>query len=251
MADYRLSLGIDEYALYITNQDNEDELEPNQISSASEFSVIFNPSIDLNALLYLKAVQAQIACQDFCIDGLPLTLTRTETFTIFLEIEPQIGDMNLNLNSNKVEKKNKVPMTLPIPDLSTSDPKLLIDTINKVFENDVNHFIFYRYLIAFFDCNIFNTNYVVSPSEQDMELIEHYTNFVLFSRYIVHQTLCKHIDLVEDITQMIQITSTKKKPLSLTVERETNIISASDLLRPLESRKGVTVDNFIDLSLFY
>ena len=257
MADYRLSLGIEEYGLFISNQDHEDGLEPDRVSSASDFSIIFNPAIDFNALLYLRAVQAQIACQDLCIDGLPLSLTRTETFKVFLKINETINDGNLNINSNKMRKKNELPLTLPISDVSSSDSKLVIETINRIFENDLNHFIFYRYTISFMDCNLFNDNFVTAPSEQDIELLDYYTNFILYSRYIIHQTLCKHAGITEDITSMIQLTSTRKKPLSLSREKESVILASSHLLRPLDQRKNVrNIENqqsinFIDLSLFY
>ena len=111
-------------------------------STASNFTVILNPTIDLTHLLFLKSVQAEMAVESISINSCPLTVSRLEYVEIYLTTPPSSSLINLTYNEESVRDKNRIPLRIPLRDISTDNEQELIDQLNKlVFQEVVTNFI--------------------------------------------------------------------------------------------------------------
>ena len=72
----QLSSSIDHYELYISNQQTEDELDENALSSASDWEAILEPAVDVSNLLYGKSDIAQAKVKQMNISSLPLCFSK-------------------------------------------------------------------------------------------------------------------------------------------------------------------------------
>ena len=104
-----LSRGTTEYVINLDNEEIEDQLEDNALSSASDFKVILSPQLELAPLLYLKSCSAQMGISQINVDSLPLTCSRLEGVKIFLTtpLESVVG--NVTLNEESIKELNKIP----------------------------------------------------------------------------------------------------------------------------------------------
>ena len=86
------------YQLCIDNQKQEDMGNEQQTSSAGEFEILLQPNLDLSPLLYLRAVEAELALQSLLITSVPLCFSRAETCQVYLEINPKTAFANKLFN---------------------------------------------------------------------------------------------------------------------------------------------------------
>ena len=94
-----LNSGTDHYTLNLSNEEMEDKLEEGeQYSTAGDFRIMLESSINLNGLLYLKSVQAELCVKSISIDNLPLTALRMEEIEIYVMTTPKSAAFNQVLN---------------------------------------------------------------------------------------------------------------------------------------------------------
>ena len=104
MAYHHLASNVDHYTLFIDNKETENTLDDTQLSSASDFSILLNPQLDLSSLLYLRAVEAKIAVGHLFLDNLPLTFTESEVIKVNVTIPLDSVDGNMTFNRTKKSK---------------------------------------------------------------------------------------------------------------------------------------------------
>ena len=143
-----LNSGTDHYTLNLSNEEMEDKLEEGeQYSTAGDFRIMLESSINLNGLLYLKSVQAELCVKSISIDNLPLTASRMEEIEIYVMTPPKSAAFNPVLNEMSTEESNAIPMKIPLVDISTDDPQELVNVLNEmVFHESVSSFVIWKYI---------------------------------------------------------------------------------------------------------
>ena len=195
-----LDLGTNSYSLTVSNEDVEDKMiEERQMddnySTASNFTVILNPTIDLTHLLFLKSVQAEMAVESISINSCPLTVSRLEYVEIYLTTPPSSSLINLTYNEESVREKNRIPLRIPLRDISTDNEQELIDQLNKlVFQEVVTNFIISKYCQLTFDLDVFKEHQLTRFSKGEANLLHRYLNVTFYSRAVIHQTLKECLD---------------------------------------------------------
>ena len=155
MANGNFDLGTNEFKLLVQNNELEDALTDNQQSCAGNFTIDL-PLIDLNPLLYLRSIQAQLGISSLTIDTLPITYSKTDFIEIFLTIPEASLFSNRSLQYiDEHRLHNLVPLTLHFGDYSTVTNSEAIDFVNDILSSQVNYFIIFRYLSVFIDRAIF------------------------------------------------------------------------------------------------
>ena len=191
-----LNAGTDNYTLNLTNEEMEDKLEPDQqYSTAGDFRVILNPSVDLSGLLYLKSVQAELCVRSISLDNLPLSASRLEKVRVYVTTPPSSAAFNQVLNRASAAQRNEVPLVIKMVDISTDDPQEMVDTLNQmIFHEKVSSFVISKYLALVFDQDIFKPKELTTFNKSDANLILRYLNISLFVRHVAHDTMKELLD---------------------------------------------------------
>ena len=246
MAYHHLANNVDHYTLFIDNKETEDALNDTQLSSASDFSILLNPQLDLSSLLYLRAVEAKIAVGHLFLDNLPLTYTESEVIKVNLTIPLDSVNGNMNFNRTATELQNNIPLQLGMSDFCSSDPQETLQFANDILHYSINHFITYRYLLSFLDCNVFEDDYLHTLLPKDINLLQQYVNIALISRQAVCNLVAKKIGDKLDPTPLVLASDIQ----GFTAATEKTTLNASKCLRSLESRPS-KIHKYIDFTLFY
>ena len=250
MAYNHISFNADQYNLFLENTNTENDVADDAHSSASGFSILLTPQIDLSSLLYLRSVQAELAISNLVIDNLPLCFTRQEHIDVSVIIPSHIGNVNQTQNATALNNDNTQPLQLRLHDLCCSERQLAIDYINDKLQYSVNHHLVYRYLKLFFDTDIFAIDYMHRLRQPDFVLLNQYINITLACRHVIHQTLCNQLGIVnDDISTRIRYFEPNN---SFRANVEEKALSESHCLRPLNQRTTVSTGvRIIDFTLFY
>ena len=83
MTNPSLGYGIQEYHLHMDNRSSEDAGNDEEDSTASNFEVILQPTVDISNLLFLKSTEAEIGLSELTIDNTCLTFKRSEKIQCF------------------------------------------------------------------------------------------------------------------------------------------------------------------------
>ena len=249
MAYNHISLNADQYNLFLENTNTEDELSDGAPSSASNFSVLLTPQIDLASLLYLRSVRAELAISSLIVDNLPLCFTERETIKVHVIIPTIVGTANQVINTTAISNDNNKSFQLGLHDLCTSQPQTAIDYINDKLRYNVNQHLIYRYLKLFFDTDVFKANYTQPFRQSDLILLNQYINIALACRKVLHNTLSLWLGTDDDITNTITLFKPENVCEAAT---ETRTLRNSRCLKPLANREvlqgHIPVINF---TLFY
>ena len=261
-----LSRGTTEYVINLDNEDIEDQLEENVLSSASDFRVILNPQLDLAPLLYLKSCSAQMGISQININSLPLTCSRLEGVKIFLTTPLTSVTGNVTLNDESIKEMNKIPLEIMLNDFSTDDPGELIEFLNKkIFYQAVSDFLVSRYLTFFFDSDVFKNRQLTTFSIHEVNLLQRYIDITLYVRHLIHDKFRELIantpvenedatqppdpTFTEDLTGLWQYHPTTQE--CMTEAGETKILGESENLKRREDRIQTERFQLVKFAQFY
>ena len=255
-----LSRGTTEYVINLDNEEVEDQLEDNALSTASDFKVILSPQLELAPLLYLKSCSAQMGISQINVDSLPLTCSRLEGVKIFLTtpLESVVG--NVTLNEESIKELNKIPLEIVLNDLSTDSPAELIDFLNeKIFYQAVSDFLVSRYLTFFFDSDVFKNQQLTTFTIQEVNLLQRYIDITLYVRHILHDKFRELIAnandqpldpaYAEDLTNLWKYSDSTKE--MMTEATETRILNESENLKRKADRIQTVRFQLVNFSQFY
>ena len=236
---FRQSIDVttDVYELNITNAETEDNLSSDDTSSASDFSLLLHPHLDLSPLLHLRAVEAELTLDSLQIGGLPLTFTRTEQSEVLLTLPEEAVKCNRKFNDPKLKESNEEPLKIKSADHICEQPSDAIAFINNTFRYRINYYIISTYLKFFFDDDILIPTINSPLTHADINLLLQYIDGMLYIRHTVHQELNKLLGLTDDISQKIKMSTTGKY---MTSAKEELILSKSAFIKAKAERKPKT-----------
>ena len=195
-----LGFGIQRYQLCLNNRDIEDATDDsNPESTASNFEVSIQPTLDISNLLFLKSTDAEVSLDEITIDNTCLTFRASEQIKCYLQFDTR-DTLNINwLNSDVVlnEYHRKKPMLLQFNDYIATSNTDAVDYLNSLLERNVNHLIVHGYLLNFFDTDIFrsdffndlSTDHSIKLTNDELGVIFRWMNITLFIRKTIYDTL--------------------------------------------------------------
>ena len=247
---HHLSTNVDKYTLFIDNKSAEQEQLDKLVSSASSFPVLLNPTLDLSALLYLRATEGKISVQSFFLENLPLAFTKSECIDVQVTIPPSSVEVNMHHNRSATTYSNAKIFQLTLDDVCCSEPQVALDYINEILKYSINHEIMRRSVVSALDCDIFENDYLHKLSREETQLIKHYLSIAVFCRQNIHETLCKHTNNCAsvDISELILPAD---KRFKFTEDTEGKTLRASNCLKETANRTQHNYQHNIDTTLFY
>lgn len=246
-----LDLGTSHYTLNLSNEEMEDKLEDQSpYSTASDFRIVLNPSLDLSPLLFLKSVAAELSVSSVSLDSLPLSTTRTENVQVYMYHPPLSANINQVFSELKVRESNKQPLEVSMVDSSTDDPQELVSMLNRlVFHEVVSSYVISKYLQLALDVEIFKSKQLTTFNKSDANLIHRYINVCLYVRHIIHDIFRDLLNqAVEDEEQRAALSNELTEDLKgkwkyeeataaiITRPGESDAIRKSENLKPMAER---------------
>ena len=98
---------MSDFALHLSNERIEQELDQEEPSSASYFDSIINPGLDLSFLTFLRANDCELTMRNFKVSSAALTFKRKEKLQIYLEIPEELCQANWVYSKETLDKQNK------------------------------------------------------------------------------------------------------------------------------------------------
>ena len=242
-----LSLSVDHYELYVTNKSTEDDLNDDEISSASEWKIHLEPCIDLANLLYCKSDIAQAKLSSIAINSLPLCYSKSEKINVYVNLPASLGTCNQYYNTENIQDFNKIPYIIQLEDIITNVPSEAVEYLDDKLNLPSFHFLLRSTLRIILDTQVFIENHYPKLSQNDLKLLHYYLDISIFSRHIISKQLCTLTSTTLDLDDHIEFKN--KKGLSKTTETEW--LDESSSLRPIEDRPQPGFGgNSINLSVF-
>ena len=238
------------YKIHLSNRDIEDEHD-RQISSAADFRVILENVINLNNKIFLKALNAEMALDDFFIHNLPVSISKEDSISITTTIDPSIARPNIFMNSSKIESQNKHVLKLMLCDMILMNNSHILEYVNKKLNNKANLILCGRYLEIFLDTDLWNDQY--NPTEMEnlnrdeISLCMYYIELGFFFRETIINVISSL--LREDDPKTIHSKFNRK----MSSERERQILKESTYLLKLSERergrlKLFPIETYLDLN---
>lgn len=246
---HHLSTNVDKYTLFIDNNSIEQSQLDKDVSSASSFPVLLDPTLDLSALLYLRATEGKIRVKSFYLENLPLSFTKSEVIEVQVTIPPSSVEVNMVNNRSATKYRNGKTLDLELDDVCRSEPQSALDYVNGILSYSVNHEIMRRLVIASLDCDIFEDDYLHTLSKEETQLLKHYLCLAVFSRQKLHGVLCKYINCASMNVSHLKLKTDKK--FSYTALNESDILRNSTCLKLKADREILDFQHYLDTSLFY
>ena len=247
MANYHLSMNNDKYQIFIDNSSQENTLSNNEISTASNFIVTLNSSVDLSSLLYLKSSVAEMSLSALTIDNIALTYSSQEYLKVTVQLPEDIGRCNLYFQPTSVRQFNETPYIIPLDDYSTANSEDAVFFINKRLTERMTFFLLHSVLRIVFDTDIFEVENKGKLTLKDIRLINRYLDCIIFSRHILHRYLGQKLGSRENEVDSLVTFQGKE---NVTSQKEQQIIKESEVIRPVNLREKPTHANNMDLSIF-
>lgn len=248
MSHHNLDVTTDFYNLYIDNKTDEDSLDDTEHSTAGNFTYLIQPQLDLASLLFLKSIEAEISLSKVHLDSLPLTMSRLEECEVFLDIPLDCLESNRYISKLQLSDINEVPLKLALDDHICHSPSSVISYVNTVFSHNINHYIIARYLTLATDSPVMLYDVKHSLTGSDIKLIDRYLDITLFSREVIHKTLCGLISLTDDISSTVILTNSTDH-INQIMENE--LLSVSQCLTIASERDDSNKRRAVNLQSFY
>ena len=252
MAFSHLSMETESYQLFLSNSENEKNLENSNISSAGSFELVLDRTIDLSPLLYMKSTNAEVAISHFSLTSLPLTVTRDEEIKVQIFIPPGLATANRFYSAYYTNNKlNNQYHRLPLKDLITAEPDTLLTFLNRETLVPYIHFILRSMLQIVLDDNVFSAEDTHFLTRDDIKLLNRYINISIFSRNVIHDFLNTKLDKTNyELDNDIKYS---KDCENYTLRKEENFLQKSKALRPLNDRPATrgSHDHAVDFALFH
>ena len=238
----------DQYDIYISNDELEDNLEENQHSTASSWETTLQSSLDLSTLLYMKSVSALVGLTKLTFDNLPLTLSELETIKVQIKLPEAIVHCNQYYNIESLGRFNDTPLILPMENFCTNNPEEVLMFLNEKLGVPVTEFVIQRFLTIVLDTDIFLEKKSGSFSLKDFRLLTRYVDIALINRHIIHNFLCLQAGINDDsMTNLVSFQSRE----NITRRNEEAMLNESTTLRQIEDRDQAVHGNSMNLALFY
>ena len=252
MAFSHLSMETESYQIFLSNVENEKNLENSNISSAGSFELLLDRAIDLSPLLYMKSTSAEVAISHLSLTALPLTVTKNEEIKVQIYIPPEIATANRFYSAYYTRTKlNQQYHRLPLKDLITAEPDTLLTFLNRETIIPYMHFILRSMLQIVLDDNVFSEDDTHFLTRDDIKVLNRYINISIFTRKTLHDFL--NTKLGNENYDIKNIIKYSKDCENLTLRKEESLLVKSKALRPLNERPATrgSHDHVIDLALFH
>lgn len=227
------------YTLHVSNESTEMSLDYKQLSSANNFKVVLNPSLDLNQLSYLQSLDCEMALENLQIDSCPLVFQSNESIETFFHILPDICRDNLELFPETQDKRNNEPLTTAVGEYFTNNVTNAIEYINDIIHKGSNYFIITRYAELFLDNaylikkEIFNDLNIYSEipiTVDDIDLLTKYVKIGLYVRLNLVEKLNSYINPGRPMTALFPEEMLQFEKVDFNQAKETETLAASDFL---------------------
>ena len=179
----------DSFDLHLDNAVAEDLVDETEHSTASQFTVTLQKNLNLNALIFLRAINCELTLQKYHLGSLPLSTVKNESITVYFEVSKDIVTVNRHLNTSRTNSMNKDPLTITLDDTICSTPKELLTYINSLIEKRINYTIIAKQLNLVFDAKVMSLNPTSSLDDKTIKLIQKYLEIAIFCREKIHSTL--------------------------------------------------------------
>ena len=250
LADYDATTDI--YELNCDNATLENALTNELKSTASDFEITLEPSLNLAPLIYLRSVEAEMNLQNLHVGGLPLSFSQTENVEVLLTFPNNAVSCNqeiLEANLTTPEEGfNKKALKLQCSDYIAEEPKQAIAYINRLLQYRVNFFLLARYLTLFIDKKVLNDMSNGYLQTEDFKVLNFYANAAIYARHIQHKTLCQLANVQDDIKSRTDYLGNTKM---IDAATETSVLDSSKCIIPKAERNVFTKTKTIDTTLFH
>ena len=243
-----LNTDHDEYDLYISNEQIENQIQGDQLSSASNWTINLDDNIEFSDLTYMRGTTCDIGLSKFWIDSFPLTYSNDEFIEVHIKLQEELGRINQLFSSVIIKKRfNTQAYLLPLENFSATDHEFALDFLNKKMSVPITNFLLRATLKIVLDTDIFSHEHLSPMTLEDVKLIHRYIDCALFSRREIHRHLQSKLVEKDDIDSLVTFQSTDL----YTRSKEAKTIRTSHVLRPLEDRPRSRDSNSMNLELFY
>ena len=224
----------DSYDISVCNTTEENSLDDEQISCASNFNVILHPQLNLHSLLFLRAVEAEIALSTLHISTLPLTFSRQEKCYVKMRIDESAADCNRTVNRYFLKRSNEDSLVIDSEDQNCAKASDAVEYVNELLQYNINYFIIARLLHAFCDTDVIKILHPGPLNHQDIRLLLRFIDITFFTRLCIHNHLCALAQIEnDDISDRFSYWSTPAN--KITRAKETKSYDESEVLnRPGE-----------------
>ena len=240
------STSSNQYTLQITNEPIETNLPPDELSSAKDFTITLNPTLNLNQLSYMQSLDWEVALENLQIDSNPLVFQSNETIDTYLHIPPELARDNFVMHSAAIEKKNKVALGVNVTEYHSTKLTDAIEFINNLLQKGSNLFIITGYAEVLFDSasiiqeNMFRGLQIdleITIWTQDLLLLAKYIDIALFSRLKAVEFLNAMINPERPVSQLVHPDTFVFNRGVLTKESESKILERSNFLNTINERR--------------
>ena len=214
------------FDLHVDNCVLEDKADELDNSTASQFSITLEKSLNLNALIFLKAIECELTLQKFHLGSLPLSTIKSEAITVYFEISTDIVFANKLLNLKNLKIMNKHTLTIPTSDTTSASPTELLDYVNSLIRKRVNYSIIAKQMNVICDTNIMNLNPTSHLDDMSIKLLQKYLEIAIFCRERLHSTLS---DVALEPNNYRPSFSPKDANRRYTLQQEARILEDSDV----------------------
>ena len=229
------------YDVSICNTEQEDNLPDTAHSSASDFTVVLQPELNLHSILYLRAIEAETAISSLHVSTLPLTFSRLETCYVKMRLPLDPVTCNRHYNRYAITRLNEENLGISSQDQTCETTADTIAHVNDMLQFNVNFFIIARLLLCFFDADLLKLTIPNELSHADIRLLLRFIDIAVFQRKCFHDHLCQLAQVnnadVTNIDDMISYYDIRKT-MSKAKEKETYVHSSC--LKSLEERPKFT-----------
>lgn len=239
----------DEYELYLTNEEAENQLESyDRLSSASNWTVNLDENIDFSDFTFMKGNSCDLGVSKFWIDAFPLTYSNDESIEVHIKIPEQLGQINQLYSSGIIKRRfNNQSYIIPLPSHSATDSDFAVDLLTQSIASPITHFLLRASLKIVFDTDIFSENHLKPMTLEDIKLLNRYLDIAIYSRGEIHKHLLSKLPETDNIDNLITFQSTDR----YTQAKEAKTIASSHTFRPVTDRPKSRDSNAMNLSIFY
>jgi hypothetical protein len=107
-------------------------------STAGDFKIVLDSQIDLNPIIYMKSIDAEIALHDLYIIGKPLSFTEKNFISIYTLLPENLADTNISFSKTDLKRKNQNPLKISLQNISLTTFQEGLDLINAILDRDNN-----------------------------------------------------------------------------------------------------------------
>ena len=237
------------------NRSSEDAGNDEEDSTASNFEVILQPTVDISNLLFLKSTEAEIGLSELTIDNTCLTFKRSEKIQCFVKIDIQKPSVNWLVDKTTLTAWNNKPLQINFADYCATSNEDGIQYLNSMIEHNINFHIIHAYLMNFLDSNVFCDDFLdgvgsdktISMTKDETKLLYRWIDIALFVRRLINNVLMTKLD---DPKPTLDIPPYSNVKFAHDKTVEDGILAASKNLRSFDDRER-TRGKLIDYQLFY